>query len=86
MNKILYFTAVWCTPCKLLGPTMSEVSEHITVDKIDIDESTNTHLLAQYNVKSVPTIILINENGDELDRKVGVQRKDAYIEMINKFK
>ncbi|XP_031398682.1 thioredoxin O1, mitochondrial isoform X2 [Punica granatum] len=38
---ILYFTAVWCPPCRFMSPVLEELSgkyPHVTTYKIDIDQ------------------------------------------------
>ena len=67
MKKFIYFTASWCGPCKTYGPIISQVNG--TVSKVDIEE--NRNLAMEYNVKSVPTTILLKE-GKEIWRNVGV--------------
>ena len=42
MKKILYFSAPWCGPCKMLGPTMDSVANQVNFTKINVDEDTNT--------------------------------------------
>ena len=38
MNKILYFTASWCGPCKALAPTIQQLqSEGLNIQKVDVD-------------------------------------------------
>lgn len=55
-NKILYFTAAWCPPCKKIAPIFEKLStdfsETIFV-KIDIDD--HRDLAEEYNISSVPT-------------------------------
>ena len=81
MRKILYFTAAWCGPCKALGPIMDSLQGQVNFDKIDVD--TNTELLAQYGVRGVPSLVLL-ENGEEVSRLVGVQSKDIILEFYNR--
>ena len=76
MKKILYFTAAWCAPCKALSPVMDSLQGQINFDKIDVD--TNTDLSAQYGVRGVPSLILV-ENGNEVSRLVGVQSKESIL-------
>jgi len=81
MRKILYFTAAWCGPCKALGPIMDSLQGQINFDKIDVDS--NTDLSAQYGVRGVPSLVLL-ENGEEIGRLVGVQSKEAILEFYNR--
>ena len=79
MSKILYFSAVWCGPCKALAPTMDQLaSQGMPVQKIDVDQDNN--MSAQYGVRNVPTLIKVNESGVEIDRLVGNQSADMIKE------
>ena len=83
MNKgILYFIAHWCEPCKLFGPIVDSAATQkgIPVKKINIDYDTS--FVAQYNVKSVPTIVLTDNNGNELNRLVGKHDMNTVINFI----
>jgi thioredoxin 1 len=76
MKEFLYFSASWCGPCLQLGPTMDQLSrEGINVRKIDVDS--NPALTSQYNIRNVPTVILI-KNSQEIARQVGNQPKSYY--------
>jgi thioredoxin len=76
MKQYLYFSAPWCGPCRMLGPIMSEVSNTIPVQKVNIDEDSVT--AQQYNVRSIPTVVLL-ENGQEVKRIIGVKQKAEYL-------
>ena len=77
--KYLYFSAGWCAPCKTLAPIMNEVSSEVPVNKIDIDSQ--SELAIKYNVRNIPTVILVN--GDvEIKRFVGVQSKNTYLDAL----
>ena len=55
-NKILYFTASWCPPCKKIAPVFEKLSgdfAETTFVKIDIDD--HRDLAEEYNISSVPT-------------------------------
>jgi thioredoxin 1 len=67
MKKFIYFTASWCQPCKTYAPIISQVNA--TVSKVDIEE--NRELAMQYNVRAVPTTILLKD-GVEVWRHSGV--------------
>jgi len=81
--KYLYFSAPWCGPCRMYGPVMDKVSQEVPVQKINVDES--QELAMQYSVRSVPTVILVDNTGKEFARKVGVQSKDEMIQLFKSF-
>ena len=81
--KYLYFSAPWCGPCKAFSPIMEQVAQEIPVQKVNVDEENS--LAMQYAVRSVPTIVLVDQNGTELSRHVGIQQKSMVLENYNKF-
>ena len=80
MKKLFYYSAPWCQPCQTLGPIMDQVSTVIPVVKINIDYEANA--AHQANVKSVPTVILV-ENGQEVRRFVGARSYQDVMNFIN---
>jgi thioredoxin 1 len=80
MKQLLYFSAPWCGPCKQLAPILEEVAQQYPVKKINVDEESD--LAAQYGIRSIPTTILV-ENGQEIERKIGVQPKTYYLQLFN---
>ena len=77
--KYLYFSAAWCAPCKTLAPIMNEVSSEVPVNKIDIDSQ--SELAIKYNVRNIPTVILVNGE-TEFKRFVCVQSKTTYLDAL----
>ena len=69
MKKILYFSATWCGPCKNLKPIMESLSNQMTVQFVDIDS--NPQLVAEYGVRSVPTLIF-EKDGRPVKKESGV--------------
>ena len=80
MKQLIYFTAPWCGPCRQLGPIMQEVSQQISVQKVDVDS--NPDLAQKYGIRNVPTVVLTSE-GVEVTRKVGLNSKRMYLDMYN---
>ena len=84
--KFLYFSAPWCGPCRTLGPTMEKVAATgITVIKVDIDNEQSLNATSEYAIRSVPTVVLVDESGKEFARTVGAHPLNHYIEQYNNF-
>jgi len=66
------FWAEWCPPCKAMGPTIDELAETLadTVKIVKLDVDSNPAITVQYNVRSMPTLIVF-KNGQPVDLKVG---------------
>ena len=69
MKKIIYFSAPWCGPCKVLGPTMQKLSSELPITKINVDEDSKNSV--KYGIRNVPTMVLVDQSGKEINRLVG---------------
>ena len=79
--EVLRFTASWCQPCKALAQQLEELGLDKDVTVVDIDEQQD--LAIQYGVRSVPTLIAV-DNNKEVKRMVGVKAKDLIIDWFPK--
>jgi thiol-disulfide isomerase/thioredoxin len=83
MKKIIYFTAEWCGPCKMIKPQMKELATQLPITFIDVETSKST--ADHYLVKSIPCAILIDEFGSERGRLVGNNiNKNTVTELFNR--
>ena len=77
------FWATWCRPCQALSPIIDELAQEtagkFVVGKLDID--TNPGMAVKHNVKRIPTLIIFR-NGQEVDRLMGAQTKEALKEKL----
>lgn len=77
------FTASWCGPCKMISPILDELSveqaDKLQIVKIDVDENPATTL--QYDVMSMPTLILFKD-GEPQRRLVGARGKQHLLEEL----
>jgi thioredoxin 1 len=80
---IVDFHAIWCSPCKIQSPILKEVAtelgEKVRVIKIDVDQ--NSDISKQYNIQSVPTIIVF-KSGRVVWRQSGVVSKNQLIGVL----
>ena len=79
------FWAVWCGPCKMVGPIIDQLSEEykdrVVVGKIDVDN--NDEATSKYGIRNIPTVLFI-KNGEVVDKVVGAGAKTLFSEKIEK--
>jgi thiol-disulfide isomerase/thioredoxin len=59
MKKTILLSATWCGPCKFLKDRLA--AENITVDILDVDSPDGSDLVKKYKVRSVPTLLEIED-------------------------
>ncbi|MFA5620216.1 MAG: thioredoxin [Weeksellaceae bacterium] len=70
------FWAVWCGPCRMVAPTVEEISneygDQAVIAKVDVDN--NQRIAAEYGIRNIPTILFFKD-GQVVDKVVGVAPK-----------
>jgi len=78
--KLLKFEASWCGPCKAMDYVFDMINLDVDIERINIDF--NKELCDKYEVRSVPTLIVINDKGKELRRTTGMKNTDELMEFV----
>ncbi len=69
------FWAPWCGPCRLVAPVLEAIaSERDDVRVVKLNTDDNQMTAVQYQVLSIPTMILFR-NGQEVKRIIGTRRR-----------
>lgn len=82
MKQILYFSAKWCTACQATTPIIEQMKKSNQAQVATVDVDYDVSLVQQYNIKSVPTTIIL-ENGNEVRRYVGTINTNQLQQLIN---
>ena len=84
MIKILKFESNSCPQCKALSVTLERITKEYKTDikSINIEEDNNQDLIRKYNIRSIPTLIFLNED-QEYNRLVGNQSYVTINKIIN---
>ena len=84
MITILKCESDSCPQCKALSVTLERITKEYKTDmkSINIEEDNNQDLIRKYNIRSIPTLIFLNED-QEYNRLVGNQSYATINKIIN---
>ena len=83
---LMDFYAEWCGPCKMMEPIIDELKvkhPEVKIKRIDIDK--DTELAEQYGVSAIPCFVL-EKDGEEVVREVGMMPLKKLEKMVEKNK
>ena len=73
---IVDFWAVWCGPCRIVGPIVQELGDDygdkVLVGKLDVDHNPKSAM--KFGIRNIPTILYF-KNGEVVDKQVGAVPK-----------
>jgi thioredoxin 1 len=80
--KVLKFYATWCGPCKGLTTTLNGMADKISMPIEEVDIDSNMDVARKYNVRSVPTMVVVDDTGAEVKRVVGMMNETQVLEFL----
>lgn len=70
--KLLKFSAAWCQPCKQLDKFLTDVlPEYPDIELVQMPVEDNKDSAMYYNIRSVPTMIMVDNDDQVLRTLVG---------------
>lgn len=86
-KKILKFSSSWCFPCRILKQTFDDILKmeefkNIEVIELDVDDPNNNELCFKHQVRSIPTLVMLDENDNVLNKIMGAVPKNNLIDIL----
>lgn len=78
--KLVKYGAPWCGPCKALDHLFETANLDIEIELVNIDH--NVQLAQDNNIRSIPTVVLIDDKGKEVNRFTGLINFDELKEFV----
>ena len=75
------FNVNWCGPCRMLAPILEEIAESTEHKIVSVNVDVEAELSGKYGVFSIPCLVVF-ENGEEVERMVGVVPKTEILKLI----
>ncbi len=83
----MFFSTPDCNKCTPTKIQLNEIAENKPGLKItEIDLSLDDYLAKQFHIRSVPTILIVDENRNEIARSVGLIKKEQFLKVLNEIK
>ncbi len=84
--SLVFFEAPWCGACKMLHPIVNELADEnrekpITIAVVNIDHE--RELAQQYQIRSLPTLIIFDDQKQIIQQGPGMISKPRLQELID---
>jgi thiol-disulfide isomerase/thioredoxin len=89
VTKVIKLGATWCAPCRVYADKFHRVSKmeefkDIEFNDYDIEQDEEGEAAAlKYNIRSVPTTLLLDENGEVIYKLMGNVPESDLVKIIN---
>ena len=82
--KVYKFYAEWCQPCKMLSKVIEDAKDKIdsSVELIEFDIDAEMMTAVNYNVRGVPTMVIVDDAGKEIKRQTGYMNEEKLLDFL----
>lgn len=69
--KLLKFFSPTCGPCKIMATRLKDL-KNCTIEEHDISTDNGSDVAEKYKVRSIPTLVLLNNNDEVIETFNGI--------------
>jgi thioredoxin 1 len=82
---VIDFFAPWCSPCRMLAPLFDQAAaeqrQGLRFGRCDVDQNPLT--ATRLGIMSIPTLVLFDASGAEVNRLIGTPGRRAFQEFLD---
>lgn len=80
VKKVYKFYSDTCAPCKILTSLLQNTESKELIEDVDI--SKRSDLVRKFNIRKVPTLVFVDEEGETLFSSVGILAPAEFEKLI----
>lgn len=80
VEKVYKFYSDTCAPCKTLSSMLQNTESKELIEDVDIFK--NHELVQKFNIRKVPTLVFVDEEGEKLFSSVGIISPAEFEKLI----
>lgn len=80
--KLIKFYAPWCMPCKSMSDVLTTIQHPLVEQMLEINIDTNIDAAKKFNVRSIPTMIIVDDEDNEIRRMTGSVDKERIVDFL----
>ena len=83
---LLQFSSAFCSPCRTTKMLLEQLTNDLPdVKHIDINAESHIELARNLNILSTPTTLVLDSDGREIGRAVGVPKREQVLNLLEVF-
>lgn len=84
--KIIKINAMWCPGCLIAKNIWNEIeSIYPNYEYINLDFDLDEDIVEKYNIGEILPVVIIEENGKEINRIIGEKTKKEILESMSEL-
>jgi len=72
-KQLIKFEAAWCGPCRMWEPIVKKLADMYGLELVHVDVDEQPDVAEKADVRGLPTLVLMDEDGTETARTTGAR-------------
>ena len=81
---LIDFWAAWCGPCRMLTPTINQLSSTYPANVYKVDVDQQREIAGRYGIRGIPSVKIFKD-GEVQETLQGVQPPSVYAEKLKYY-